>query len=153
MTDKFALYRLTAPFRSRLQRRLREERKNVDMEAFVQALSADEQKAEAARALWELLRQQAFVPDFRPDPNDDLSEVYAIGPEEVRDDVIDPLLDRLGLSVSGIDFTGFDFASIATPTDVVAFVMKVADAQNGEGKRGSGDTKRGSGGSGDTIPN
>jgi hypothetical protein len=135
MTDKYALYPFLFPFRSRLQRRLREERKSVDMETFVQALSADEQHAEAARVLWELLRQQAFVPDFRPDPNDDLSKVNAMGPEEVRDDVIDPLLDRLGLSVSGIDFTGFDFSSVATPRDVIAFVMKVADAQNSEGKR------------------
>ncbi|WP_415644201.1 hypothetical protein [Sphingomonas antarctica] len=105
-------------------------------------MSADEHHAEAARVLWELLRQQAFVPDFRPDPNDDLSKVNAMGPEEVRDDVIDPLLDRLGLSVSGIDFTDFDFSSVATPRDVIAFVTKVADARNGEGKRRSVDMTR-----------
>lgn len=130
MTDKFAIYRVIAPFRSRLQRRLREERMTADAETFARVLSPDGRHAEAARLLWELLREQAFVADFRPDPNDDLSKVYAMGPEEVRDDVVDPLLDRLGLSVSGMDFTGFDFASITTPKDISEFVAKIAEAQN-----------------------
>lgn len=67
--------------------------------------------------------------------DDSLSKVYAMGPEEVREDVIDPLLTKLGLSVESIDFTGFDFSSIATPKDVGRFVMQVADAQNGEARR------------------
>jgi len=65
-----------------------------------------------------------------------------MGPEEVRDDVIEPLLAKLGLSVIGIDFTGFDFSSIVTPKDVIGFVMKVADAQNVEGGRLFVDTAR-----------
>jgi len=79
-----------------------------------------------------MLREQAFVPDFRPGPNDSLPKVYAMGPEEVRDIVIEPLLAKLGLSVSGIDFTGFDFASIATPKDAGGFVMTIAEGQKEE---------------------
>ena len=107
----------------------------ADADTFARVLSPDGLYAEAARLLWELLREQAFVADFRPDTNDDLSRVYAMGPEEVRDDVIDPLLDRLGLSVSGMDFTGFDFASITTPKDISEFVAKIAEAQNGDVER------------------
>lgn len=134
MIDKFAIYRFTAPFRSRLQNRLRIERLNVDVAAFVSGFE-DGQQPDVPRSLWEMLREAAFVPDFRPDPDDSLSQLYAMGPEEVRDDVIEPLLTKLGLSVSGIDFTSFDFSSIATPRDVVAFVIKVVDAQNGERPR------------------
>jgi hypothetical protein len=134
MIDKFAVYRFTAPLRSRLQNRLREQRLNVDVDAFARGFE-DSRQPDVPRSLWELLREAAFISDFRPDPDDNLSKVYAMGPEEVRDDVIEPLLAKLGLSVSGIDFTGFDFSSLATPRNVVAFVMKVADAQNGEGKR------------------
>ncbi|MBM5812409.1 MAG: hypothetical protein FJ191_10665 [Gammaproteobacteria bacterium] len=141
MIDKFAVYRFTAPFRSRLQERLRGERLNVDVDAFARGFE-DGQHPERPRLLWELLREVAFVPDFRPDPDDSLSKVYAMGPEEVRDDVIEPLLAKLGLSVIGIDFTGFDFSSIVTPKDVIGFVMKVADAQNVEGGRLFVDTAR-----------
>lgn len=107
---------------------------NVDVAAFVSGFE-DGQQPDVPRLLWEMLREAAFVPDFRPDPDDSLSQLYAMGPEEVRDDVIEPLLTKLGLSVSGIYFTSFDFSSIATPRDVVAFVIKVVDAQNGERPR------------------
>jgi hypothetical protein len=139
MIDKFTLYRFTAPFRSRLQNRLRRERLNIDADVFARGFEDSRidpgLQADGIWLLWELLREAAFISDFRPDPDDSLSAVYAMGPEEVRDDVIEPLLAKLGLSTSGIDFTGFDFSSIVTPKDVLAFVMKVADAQNGKGKR------------------
>ena len=55
--------------------------------------------------------------------------------EIVRDEFVDVLLDSLELSVSGIDFTGFDFASLKTPRDVSRFVATVADAQGGARKQ------------------
>lgn len=132
--NKFALYRFIAPFRSRSQNRLREKRLNVDADTFARGLEIGDRHSEIAGLLWGILREEAFVPDFRPLPEDDLSTVYAMGPEEVRDDVIEPLLTKLGLSVEGIDFTGFDFSSIATSRDVGRFVVKVAEAQ-GRGER------------------
>ncbi|HEU4962155.1 MAG TPA: hypothetical protein VFT56_17335 [Sphingomonas sp.] len=108
---------------------------SVDVDAFAHGLEGGDRRSEIARELWGILRDEAFVADFRPDPNDDLAKVYAMGPEEVRDELIEPLLTRLGLSVSGIDFTGFDFSSITTPRGVSRFVVKVADAQGREGKQ------------------
>ncbi len=58
-----------------------------------------------------------------------------MGPEEVRDDVIEPLLDKLALDPSWIDFRGFDFASVTTPREVIAFILRIANAQSGGGKR------------------
>lgn len=129
MIDKFALYRVIFPFRCRLQSRLREERRNVNLDVFERGFGGGDRHGEIPRLMWEMLRAKAFVPDFRPDPGDSLSTVYAMGPEEVRDDLIEPLLTTLGLSPSGFDFTGFDFSSIATPKDASELVLKIADAQ------------------------
>lgn len=133
--NKFTLYRFLAPFRSRLQSRLRTERIDVDVDGFAGGIGEGERKAEVAELLWEILQEEAFVRDFRPGPDDNLSGVYGMGPEDVRDDVIAPLLDRLGLSVQGIDFTGFDFSSIVNPRDAGRFVMRIAAAQNRHGGR------------------
>lgn len=134
MVDRFAFYRFIAPFRSRLQARLREERLNVDIEAFARPFEGSS-RPEVPRLLWDLLREEAFVADFRPDLDDSLDEVYCMGPEEVRDDVIEPILDKMALDPSWIDFRGFDFASVTTPREVIAFILKIANAQNGGGKR------------------
>lgn len=133
--DRYFFDRILSPFRSRLQERLRKERMHFDIEAFARDLEDGDRYPKIAHALWELLRDRAFVSDFRPKPDDDLYKIFAMDPEIVRDEVVDEILTKLGLSVSGIDFTGFDFASVATPRDVMAFVTKVADAQNGGGKR------------------
>ena len=133
--SKFALYRFIAPFRSRSQNRLREKRLHVGADAFARGLGVGDQHAEIVDYLWDILREEAFVTDFSPDPEDDLATVYAMGPEEVRDDVIEPLLTKLRLSLDEFDFTGFDFSSITTPKDVGRFVMKVANAQGGGQRR------------------
>lgn len=127
--NKHALYRFIAPFRSRLQRRLREERLDIDVGTFKRSLETDGRSTEMAELLWQTLRAEAFVPDFRPEPDDSLSKVYGMGPEEVRDDLLEPLMARLELNVDRIDFRDFDFASIQSPRDAVKFMMRVADTQ------------------------
>ena len=102
----------------------------LDVDAFTRGFEGGERHPEIAHALWELLRERAFVRDFRPEPEDDLYRVFAMDAEIVRDEVIHVLLAKLNLSVSGLDFSGFDFASIETPQDVFSFLKKVADAQN-----------------------
>ena len=114
------------PFRSQLQKRLRAERMRVDAATFAQELGMDERNPELSRALWEILREESFVPDFRPKADDSLPKIYSLGPEEVRDDLIEPLLDRLGLNVAGIDFRAVDFTSVVTPKDVGNLVMRIA---------------------------
>ena len=49
-----------------------------------------------------------------------------MGPEEVRDDLIDPITEKLNLDLSRYDFKGFDFASLKTPSDVARFLMGLA---------------------------
>lgn len=142
MSSKSAFYRVIAPFRSRLQDRLRKSRLNLDADAFARELEGGVQHPEIARAIWDLLRERAFVSDFRPDPDDDLYRVFGMDAEIVRDEVFDKLLTTLGLSVSGIDFAGFDFASMTTPRDVSYFLAKIADAQSGSGKQRMSDMAR-----------
>ena len=124
---KSSFYRFAFPFRSRRQKRLRAERKHVTWEVFSRGIEDGSRHDEITRSLWDHLRNnQAFVEDFRPLPEDDLAEVYAMGPEEVRDDLIDPITEKLNLDLSRYDFKGFDFASLKTPSDVARFLMSLA---------------------------
>lgn len=125
-----------------MQSRLRNDRLGVNVGTFATQLKDSDRYPEIAPALWELLREQAFIDDFRPEPDDNLYKVFAMDPEIVRDELIDVLLAKLGLSVSGIDFAGFDFASITTPRDVSEFVVKVADVQGQAGKQRMSDLAR-----------
>lgn len=106
----------------------------VDVDAFARPFE-NSQRPEVPRLLWEMIRKRAFVFDFRPGLDDSLDKILAMGWEEVEDEMVLPLLEKLGLSTSEIDFTGFDFTSITTPREVIAFILKIADAQGGQGKR------------------
>lgn len=135
MIDWYKVYRFIAPFRSRLQERLRKERERFDFDAFARAFDIGDDHLQIAHALWDLLRARAFVYDFRPHPDDDLYKVFAMDEEIVWDEVIKDLMKKLNLSLSGIDLTGFDIHSVTTPRHVMAFLVKIAQAQHGEGGR------------------
>lgn len=130
MTDKFTIYHFIYPFQTRLQNRLLRERSNLDAAAFAEGCGGSDRHKQILGELWKELRDAAFVPDFRPHPSESLTEVYGIGPEEAIDEVIEPILKRLGLSWDGLDFTGFDRESLVTPKDLGEFLMKVVDAKN-----------------------
>lgn len=49
-----------------------------------------------------------------------------MGPEEVRYDMVDPITEQLDLDLGLYDNTGFDFASLKTPSDVAQFLMSLA---------------------------
>jgi hypothetical protein len=127
--SKFSIYPYLFPFRTRLQRRLREERLQVDYSDFAEGINDGPLHETISRFLWNCLSvERALVPDFRPEVNDDLAKVYAMGPEEIIDDILEPLTAQLNLDVSGIDFKALGFDSIKTPADVAHFVMKMAIA-------------------------
>lgn len=56
-----------------------------------------------------------------------------MGPEEALHDLIEPLLDKLELSKSKIDFNGLDLSSLNTPRDAASLIAKVANARHGQG--------------------
>lgn len=98
-----------------------------DYSSFAKGIDDGPHHELISRFLWDCFREErAFVTDFRPDVNDDLSKVYAMGPEEIIDDILEPLTTQLGLDVNGIDFKALGFESIKTPADVARFVMKMA---------------------------
>lgn len=99
---------------------------HMDYSAFAQGVNDGPHHDQITRFLWDCLSvERALVPDFRPEVNDDLVEVYAMGPEEIVDDILEPLSTQLNLDVSGIDFKALGFASVRTPADVAHFVMKM----------------------------
>ena len=92
VVSKFDLYRFLAPFRSRRQKQLREKRKDVTWEVFSSRIESGPRHNEITWSVWNNLREeQAFVEDFKPDPQDNLSNIYGIGPEEIRYDMIVPI--------------------------------------------------------------
>lgn len=116
------------PFRSRLQRRLRQERLNKDLTDFTLRLGDGPHIAEISKCLWDKLREVAFVPDFRPDIDDNLMDIYAIDGEEVRDDLVEPIVEVLGIDTSNMDFSNLDFSSISTPKGVAGLLVRIASA-------------------------
>lgn len=78
-----------------MQGRLRKERLSVSVSSFARELEGSDRHPAIAPALWELLQERAFVDDFRPKADDDLYKVFAMDPEIVRDEMIEPLLARL----------------------------------------------------------
>jgi hypothetical protein len=81
---------------------------------------------EIARCLWDALREAAFVPDFRPDVDDDLMKIYAMGGEEVRDDLVEPIANALELDTEHADFRSLDFSALSTPKDVAKLLLGIA---------------------------
>lgn len=123
--DKYQFYRFLAPFRMRRQRSLCRSRGDWTLTDFMGQLPVSPVTEPLARGLWDLLRDAAFVPDFRVDASDLLDATFGMGPEEVSDDLTDPLLDQLGLDVSMIDFTGLDFRKLKTVGDVAKLMIRV----------------------------
>ena len=126
MIDKYAVYRVVAPFRSKRQRALREARLDVSLEEFKSEIGTGELRNRAAAYIWERLREIAFVPDFRPSASDDLADTFGLDSESVRDELVEGLVDHLGVRTEHVDFTGFSFNSLENPRDIVDFVQKVA---------------------------
>ena len=128
---KYSFYRFAFPFRAQRQRRLRENREDVTWEVFSRGIVVGCRHEEITRSIWDHLRDsQAFIEDFRPLPEDGLAEIYAMGAEEVRDNLIEPISDMLNLDLSRYDFKGFDFAALKTPSDVAQFLMTLARETN-----------------------
>jgi hypothetical protein len=128
--NKFSLYPYMYPFSTRLHRRLRAERIQTDYSTFAAGIGEGADREEICRFLWDCLRDEiALVPDFRPDVNDDLKKVYAMGPEEIVDDFLEPLATQLSLDVEGVDFKALGFHSINTVVDFAHFMMRLAESQ------------------------
>jgi len=131
--NKFSLYPYLFPFRTRLQRRLRGERMQTDYSTFAAGIGEGPYREAIIRFLWDCLREErAFVADFRPDTSDDLAKVYAMGPEEIVDDFLEPLTTQLSLDVEDVDFKTLGFHSINTVADFAHFMMRLAASQEGK---------------------
>lgn len=129
MTDKYRTYRVLYPLRVKRQHALREARHDASLAEFQTEVGTGPVRIAAAAYLWERLRELAFVEDFRPSSSDDLGDVFALSPDSVRDEVVAGLVEHLGLRSEHIDFTGFSFASLRNPRDIVDFVESVAALQ------------------------
>jgi hypothetical protein len=123
---KFRIYLFLYPFRTRLHRRLREERLQLDFAIFAKAIEDGPLHEPISQFLWDCFSNtRALVPDFRPDVNDDLARVYAMGPEEIIDDILDPITTQLNLDIYGLNFKALGFDAIKTIANVADFIKLI----------------------------
>jgi hypothetical protein len=118
---------LWLPLRRR-QERLMRERGSLDAEAFV-TIAKDEFERRLLIRLWDYLRAEAVIHDFRPAVDDDLLAVYRLAEEEVDDDIILNFMTELGIDIppqSEIDA----FGPINTPRKIVQFMSEVRQRQS-----------------------
>lgn len=130
MREKYRLYRLLYPLRVRRQTALRDARSGISADDFGSKMGSGRLRTIISAYLWDRLRELAFVPDFRPSGSDNLGEIFALSPASIRDEVVEGLIDRLGLKTEHLDFTGFNFSSLQTPSDIADFVERVAALQD-----------------------
>jgi hypothetical protein len=99
---------------------------DADRDVFAASVGAEGANVPIAHALWDQLREEAFVPDFRPSRDDSLFSVFGMGPEEVRDELIEPIITKLGLIPDRQTFSCVDFSLIGTPQDAQNLLARVA---------------------------
>ena len=134
MIDRYDWYRWAFPFRTKKQRKLRQNREGESLESFTKSLDEGPCRHVVAAFLWKHIRDElAFVPDFRPAANDSFSKVYGLHIDDLRDDVLDPLTDQCGIDTSGMDFAGQDLSLIDTPADVNRFISGLATSRQNDG--------------------
>ena len=130
MIDRYAWYRVAFPFRTKTQRKLRQDREGESLDSFTKSLEEGPCRDIVASFLWKLIRDElAFIPDFKPAANDSFSKIYGLYTDDLQDDILDPLTSQCGIDMSGMDFRGQDLSLIDTPAEVNRFVSRPATSQ------------------------
>lgn len=123
------------------QSRLRRAREALSFDDFKAQFEDSPIRDIFADFMWRYLRSLAFVPEFKPSASDTFGEIYALASDELRDDVLERLIDRCRINVDGMSFRGLNVASLRTPIDVYKFLSTLAD-QGAEGQPVDAGTRR-----------
>jgi hypothetical protein len=111
---------LGMPFSLRQKRLARRRPALTEME-FVTQVTEQGGDSTASVALWRMLRDWIYVPEFTPYPNDSLGSVFGIAEEELDEDLILGILRELELAVPSSQ-TILDFGAVDTPLRVAVLV-------------------------------
>jgi hypothetical protein len=66
------------------------------------------------------------VRDFRPLSDDNLDRVFGFGPEEVSEELVELLMEKLGLAGAETALADVDFRNVVTPQNVQEVLVKIA---------------------------
>ena len=113
---------LGLPFSWR-QRRLALTRSPTSQSEFVRQIVDEGGDASAAAAVWDHLKDWILVDGLTPYPTDDLAVVYGLAEEELEEDLILDVLQRLGVPIPGRKVLA-DFDAVWTPLDVAVLVAR-----------------------------
>lgn len=134
MINRYDWYRVAFPFRSKMQRKLRQDREGESLDSFTKSLGEGACRDVVASFLWDYIRDEvALVPDFKPAANDSFSKLHGLHTDDLRDDLLDPLTAKCGIDVTGMDFRGQNLSLIDTPADVNRFISALAVKQQNGG--------------------
>lgn len=116
--NKYGIYKIIAPFRSNRQSLLMKDRSLYEEFDFISDLGG-KGVGGIEGEVWRILRGMAFVPDFRPHPLDSLDKIYGIGGEEIRDEIVEPIINRLNMEIDRNRIGLVNFDDCQTPVDIV----------------------------------
>jgi hypothetical protein len=108
---------LQLPF-PRRQKKAMETRSGIKREDFTNQLAQTDLEYKAASWLWDHLRKEATVDDFRPMPDDDLEYLYGIAEEELDIDLLSNLAHKLDLRLPTSDEVA-SYGPVRRPRDVI----------------------------------
>lgn len=110
------------------QLRLKELRSHDDIATFTSATAGGGLEPLIATLLWKLLRDHAYVDDYRAGADDDLLSIYGLGPKQAWTQLIQPLMIRIGCP-SDVQPPSDSEHKLATPRDIVSYVALCAGQQ------------------------
>jgi hypothetical protein len=113
---------LGQPFSGR-QKRLAESRPAMCEADFVSSIEQRNGDGQAARAIWQKLRDWCYDPSFAPGPEDDLEYVFGIAEEELDEDIILDIFKALRLEVPG-EAEVKAFGDVDTPLRIAQLVAQ-----------------------------
>lgn len=116
---------MALPFSWR-QRALAKQRDPISASEFAKKISSEGGDAEAALEIYANLLDWVYFSEFTPYPDDSLGEVYGIAEEELDEELILALLQKMGLVPPSAEVLQ-SFGAIDTPIRVAQLVRQVRD--------------------------
>jgi hypothetical protein len=118
---------LQLPFSWR-QRRAVASRTAMTRECFVAELATDPVEEKAAALLWDKLIEVSVVPELRPYPDDDLLRLYGLADEDLDDDIIVDVFQRIGIPLPPTAIVT-NAGHITTPRKIIQLVRLSVDGR------------------------
>jgi hypothetical protein len=104
------------------QRRAVASRASITREGFIAELAAEPVEEEAAALLWDKLVEIVIVPGLSPWPDDEFLWLYGLAEEDLDEDIVVDIFQRLGIDLPTSDVVQ-RVGAITTPRHFIQLVQ------------------------------